>query len=262
MAEQNTMQPGDFCWVELLTPDLESALTFYQSLMGWEKEILPISEDDSYMFFKIKDHPVAGAYQFNEEMKAMNMPAHWASHVWVENVDEMVAKAESLGATVLKEPFDVTEYGRMAVIADPMGAALSFWQPKQSPEESLPKQTPGMFGWNELITNDTKKSGQFYADLFGWELKTEEMEHGTIYTTFMNKGVPAGGMLQAAEEWGDAPSYWGIYFTVAHCDETIKKAEELGGKMLYEPLDIPTVGRFTMIEDPQGVYFSIIQFSS
>jgi predicted enzyme related to lactoylglutathione lyase len=55
------------------------------------------------------------------------------------------------------------------------------------------------------------------------------------------------------------PAHWGIYFQVANCDATAEKAESLGGKVCFGPMDVPNVGRFAAIQDPQGAFFSVIQ---
>jgi hypothetical protein len=69
----------------------------------------------------------------------------------------------------------------------------------------------------------------------------------------------AGGMLQMTEEWGDMPPSWSVYFAVADCDATLKRAEELGGVALMPPTEIPEVGRFAVMQDPQGAFFTIIK---
>ena len=64
--------------------------------------------------------------------------------------------------------------------------------------------------------------------------------------------------MQMTEEWGELPSHWMIYFSVADCDAAAAKATELGGSVKVPPTDIPPVGRFSVIQDPQGAVFSII----
>lgn len=78
----------------------------------------------------------------------------------------------------------------------------------------------------------------------------------------MNNGNPVGGMLQITDEWGkDVPSHWTIYFSVENIDGAIAKAQASSATMLYDPVMVPEVGRFTKIRDPQGVHFSLIQFA-
>jgi predicted enzyme related to lactoylglutathione lyase len=114
-------------------------------------------------------------------------------------------------------------------------------------------------GWNELVTKDVAQAKSFYSQLFGWESETQDMGNGMEYTTIMNKGRGNGGMIQMTEEWGDAPSQWMVYFSVADCDASIEKAKTLGASVHVPPQDIPEVGRFSMIQDPQGASLTLIQ---
>jgi predicted enzyme related to lactoylglutathione lyase len=84
----------------------------------------------------------------------------------------------------------------------------------------------------------------------------------TSYTTFSlpNGGESMAGAIKMTEEWGDTPPHWMPYFAVEECDKEVKRAEELGAKVCVPPTDIPDVGRFSMIIDPQGVAFTIFQW--
>jgi predicted enzyme related to lactoylglutathione lyase len=63
-------------------------------------------------------------------------------------------------------------------------------------------------------------------------------------------------------EWAGVPPHWMIYVTVADCDERTTKAQQLGGKTCVPPTDIPNVGRFSVISDPQGSVFSLVQMKA
>jgi hypothetical protein len=112
-----------------------------------------------------------------------------------------------------------------------------------------------------LATRDAKKAGEFYAQVFGWEGQVQQMG-GTDYTTFYNQGNMNAGMIQMTAEWGDVPPHWMVYLTVEDCDASVQKAESLGAKILMPPTDIPQVGRFAVLQDPQGAAFSIIKLAS
>jgi len=116
----------------------------------------------------------------------------------------------------------------------------------------------GTFCWNELITTDTDKAGNFYSTLLGWEKAT--MPGGMPYTLFKADGKDAGGMMARMPEMGDVPPHWMAYITVDDVDASAKQVEELGGKVLCPPNDIPGVGRFTIIADPIGAAVGLITF--
>lgn len=254
MTEMTAYTPGAFCWVELATSDAAAAKKFYSELFGWTPVDMPAGPDMIYTMCQVDGKYVAALFQPGPDDPT---PPHWGSYVSVTSADEIAARAKSLGGTVLAEPFDVLEVGRMAVIQDPSGAVVSAWQPGSHIGAQLVNQ-PGAFSWNELLTNDTDRAGQFYSELFGWKAQTQEMEGGN-YTIFMNGEQMNGGMMQIRPEWGPMPPNWLVYFTVADCDASADKAKALGGQLLAPPMDIPDIGRMAWVQDPQGAVLSIIQ---
>jgi len=205
---------------------------------------------------RLNGKDVGALYQKGETMK--NVPTHWASYISVTSADETAAKAKALGGTVVQEPFDVMDVGRMAVITDPTGATFCIWQPKTHKGVGV-KGEPNSLSWNELLTNDTARASDFYTKLFGWVDNT----HGDAvrYTEFMNGETHAGGMMQIQPQMGPIPPHWGIYFAVEDCDPTAQKAASLGAQLIVPPMDIENVGRFSTIRDPQGAVFSIIKLT-
>ncbi len=246
--------PGSFCWIELATTDGPGAKKFYSELFGWEAQDNSIGPDMVYTMLKLNGKDVAALYQKGEMMK--QVPTHWASYVSVTNADETAAKAKALGATVVQEPFDVMEVGRMAVIADPTGAHFCIWQPKQHKGVGVKGETNSLC-WNELLTNDTGKAIEFYTKLFGWKTKTDT--GATPYTEIVNGEEHIGGIMQIQPQMGPMPPNWGIYIAVADCDATAQKATSLGGRQYVPPTDIQHVGRFAVLSDPQGAVFNIIK---
>lgn len=260
MQETTEYAPGTFCWVELGTSDGEGAKDFYTQLFGWDFTDNPMGPGMVYTMLKLDGKDVGGLYQLPEEMKSQGVPPHWLSYVSTTSADETAEKAKSLGATLMKEPFDVTTVGRMAVIQDPTGAVFAIWQAGTHKGAGV-NNVPNSFCWNELSTKDTNKAGKFYAGLFGWGKDVKDMGPMT-YTTFTNRDRPAGGMFEPTPEMGDVPPHWLVYFAVDDCDAKAKKAGELGAKAIVPPSDIPGVGRFAVIQDPQGAVFGIIKLSN
>ena len=248
--------PGSFCWIELATTDGPGAKKFYGELFGWEAHDSPVGPDMVYTILRLDGKDVGALFQKGETMK--DVPTHWASYISVTSADETVAKAKSLGGTIMKEAFDVMDVGRMAVITDPTGATFCIWQPKKHQGVGV-KGEPNSLTWNELLTKDTARASDFYTKLFGWLDNT----HGGAmpYTEFMNGDTHAGGMMQIAPQMGPVPPHWGIYFAVDDPDAAFKKATSLGARAIVPPMDIEKVGRFATISDPQGAVFSIIKLT-
>jgi predicted enzyme related to lactoylglutathione lyase len=159
MGARTSYSPGTFSWAELATSDAAAAKAFYTALFAWEYDDMPVGDGQVYTMSK-RDGQVVGALFSSEE------PPHWNCYVTVASVDDAAARAAELGATVVSEPFDVMDAGRMAVIADPGGATLCLWEPRGSIGATL-VNAPGAMTWNDLVTPDPDAAARFYGDLFG-----------------------------------------------------------------------------------------------
>lgn len=260
MQENPHYQPGTFCWVELGTTDGEAAKRFYTELFGWTFSDSPIGPDMVYTMLKLDEQNIGALYQMPSEMTSQGIPPNWLSYVSVASADESAAKAKELGATVMKDPFDVMDVGRMAVIQDPTGAVFAIWQAGTNKGAAI-FNVPGSLCWNELATNDTAKDGEFYSGLFGWTKDT--MNLGPMeYTMFANNGRGAGGMFKLTPEMAGIPPHWLNYFAVDDCDAKVKKATELGASIMKPADDIPGIGRFAILRDPQNAVFAVIKLEN
>jgi predicted enzyme related to lactoylglutathione lyase len=114
---------------------------------------------------------------------------------------------------------------------------------------------PGHFGWNELVTSNVPAAKKFYTGLLGW--KTRHFGKGVEYTILMKGKEEIGGMMKCPKAGN--PAQWIPYIFVADVDVTVKKAGKLRGKVCVPPMDVPTVGRIAVLEDPQGAAFGIIK---
>ncbi len=114
----------------------------------------------------------------------------------------------------------------------------------------------GRFVWHQLMTTDTKSAAGFFAKVVGW--KTQPFAQDPSYTMFVAKGRPMAGLMVLPEDAVamGAPPSWTTYIGTPNVDETARQAAALGGKVLRQPADIPTVGRFAVIQDPQGAVFA------
>jgi len=118
----------------------------------------------------------------------------------------------------------------------------------------IEKYEPGMFCWIELATKDAAASKTFYTSLFGWTAKDMPIPDG-VYTMWQKNGHDLGAMYQSK----DIPPNWASYISVENADDSAKKAESLGAKILAPPFDVMDIGRMAVIADPQGASFCIWQ---
>jgi predicted enzyme related to lactoylglutathione lyase len=257
MGSQTKHAAGNFCWFELGTSDQNAAKEFYTELFGWSfiDSPLPPEMGGVYTTLTKDDKKVGAMYQLGPHTG--DVPPYWMLYVAVNSADETVAKVAELGGAALCPPFDVMEHGRMVMFKDPTGATLSVWEPKAHPGAEL-VNAPGSACWGELATTDIKTAGAFYSGLFGWSLK--ESSGDMPYTEFSNQGKAIGGMMPLSSQQNQgAPPYWSVYFAVEDCDASAERAKGLGATLCVPPTDIPNVGRFAVIQDPQGAVFSIFK---
>lgn len=117
----------------------------------------------------------------------------------------------------------------------------------------------GTICWRELATRDLPAALDFYSKMFGWTLQRSEVSP-VAYTEIHIDGTAYGGMMAIDETWGPTPSHWTTYIAVNNADETVSKIVENGGSVRVPPFDAPGVGRISIVADPSGAAFSIIQF--
>lgn len=254
---------GHFCWVDFATLNPEETKTFFQHIFAWKYNDQQMPDGSVYtMISTPSGGDVGGLYQMPDEMKAAGVPPHINNYIAVECVDETVKSAQELGATIKAAPFDVFDYGRMAVLSDPTGAVFSLWQIQEgSPDcesKAASRDEPGMFCWQELLTSDVDQASSFYTALFGWELA--EMDMGSMdYTIIKNQGDDIGGMMALPAEMQNIPPYWSTYFTVADLDETITVVKKNNGHVIVDPQEIPQAGRFAVCQTPDQIVFCLYQ---
>ena len=206
--------------------------------------------------------------------------AMWNTYVWVESADETAAKVQDAGGSVVMEPFDVMDAGRMAVFTDPEGAAFCVWQAKEHKGARIVNEH-GSLNFNGLNTRDAEGAKSLLrlgvrlgdARLLGgaemWTLPGYgdhlEREQSRPPQADGGGGRPEGfedvvaSLNPIADDQPDVPAHWSVTFAVDDADATAERAAELGGQVVVPPFDAPWV-RMTVITDPQGATFTASKF--
>ena len=112
----------------------------------------------------------------------------------------------------------------------------------------------GRFVWHELLTSDTAAAAGFYAKVVGWRSQPSNMPG---YTIFMSGQIQIAGLMALPPEAGSAPPHWIVYVGTPDVDACCEQAQGLGGRIHKPPTDIPNVGRFAVLADPQGATFAV-----
>ena len=255
MSERTSYEPGVPCWVDLGSPDLDASVEFYSALFGWQvPESENVEQTGGYRRATKNGADVAGMMPLMQE----GQPPAWSSYVSVADADATAAAVKEAGGSVLAEPMDVMELGRMAIFADPAGAIFGIWQPGTFFGTGLVNE-PGALAWNELNTRDVEGARAFYGAVFGWGFEENQMGENETYTMITLDGNPVGGILDLDERGipAEVPTHWLVYFATEDTDATMAQAKELGASVMMEPIDLP-VGRFGILTDPHGAAFAVI----
>ena len=246
--------PGAFCWIELGTSDQNAAKHFYTTLFGWTVQDFPMGPSDFYSIFQLNGRDAGAAYTLRPDQQAQGVPPHWMIYLAAESADESAKRAAELGGTVLAEPFDVYDSGRMAVLKDPTGAVFAVWEPKKHKGIAV-WGDPGSLCWADLNTPDPEAAKKFYGDLFGWTFMTDK--DGYVHIKLGEHFI--GGMPSAQHQQAGVPPHWLPYFAVNDADQTAESAEGMGARLYLKPMTMENVGRMAVIADPQGAVFAIFK---
>ncbi|WP_227996903.1 VOC family protein [Nocardia australiensis] len=248
-------QPGTPAWIDCQVDDPVKAGEFYAQLFGWE-----IQGSDpgggGYLMAAKSGAAAAGIGPKPDSMPGM--PAVWTTYFAVEDAEAAAAKVTAAGGRLLMPTFDVMEFGRMFVAADPGDAVFAVWEAKAHNGAAVYNEH-GAYCWNELRTRDLAAAKSFYADVFGFgytDFKFGPAEYSIFTPPARTEGV--GGLSDdSATAAATMPDYWLVWFQYDDVDAGIDTARELGGTVLQPAVDSP-VGRSALIAGPQGEPFGII----
>lgn len=279
MNPRDRYLPGVPCWVDTAQPDPAAAAEFYGALFGWQLEdVMPPAAPGRYYIATLDGLDVAGIGAEPDDESAT--ASAWTTYIAVEDADAVSAAVSDAGGKVIAAPMDVSDAGRMAVVADPYGAVFALWQAGARIGAQL-VNAPGTVNFNDLSTPDVAGAKAFYGAVFGWAVLTVPMgdDPGMMWTL---EGYGADldrlnpGTLQMQEDIGAPPGFedvvaslspvaegtsarWDVTFSVDDCDAVAARAAQLGGKICVEPFDAGPV-RTAQLADPAGATLTISRF--
>lgn len=247
---------GEFCWVDLSARDIDGQTAFYEKVFGWEHRDVGVEMDTTYRLFILDGAVVAAATEMTPDLEERDIRSAWNTYVSVEDADASLCLATGLGAAEVTPVTDVGREGRMAGIEDPMGAALSFWQPlKMRGFERFGE--PGTFIWADLRTPDPKKAIAFYPLVLpSWKVTPVE-QSPTPFWTIAVDGTAEAGIMPIAEGQAGPPD-WLVYFAVEDTRAFAEAAIAAGADVKLGPEDVGSTV-YAVLADPAGATFAVMQ---
>ncbi len=241
-------------WIDLASTDQDAAKEFYSKLFDWEARDEPLPDGGYYTNFAKDGKAVAGLGSAFE-----GMPSMWTSYILVDDADKTAQAVKEAGGQVFMEPMEVMQYGRMAMVSDPSGAAIGLWQPAEHKGAEVWGES-GALTWSELATRDLDAARPFYEKVFGWDWTPVDMgERGNYYLGGVGKEQRAGG-IDMGDMWpAEVPAHWDVYFGVDDHEAAAKKAVDLGATDMSGPIEVPMAGKMHYLQDPTGAFFYILE---
>jgi uncharacterized protein len=249
MSVVTTVQPdGTPTWIDLGIPDLERAMDFYGALFDWKFEIGP--EESGRYTTCFRDGKRVAALMPNPDPQASTF--WWNVYFAASDCDAVVQRAVDAGGSVLVEPMDVMDQGRMAIVRDNVGGQFGLWQAGAHLGCERVNEAGALLR-NDLVTPTPDPARTFYAAVFDYTLDGNPDLPGWDFT-FLRRpdGHEIGGIIG---DTSATTSTWTTLFQVDDTDAAAAMANERGGNAT-QPQDF-TYGRISTITDPFGAEFTV-----
>lgn len=280
MLDRDGYPHGVPCWIDTEPSDPVAAADFYRGLFGWRfDDRMPSGSPGHYLVAELEGRTVAAV---SSPDPALGSPEpRWNTYIAVDDTDLVVNRIRRAGGTVVAEPLDVSDAGRMAVCRDPAGAPFRLWQSGQTRGAEL-VNAPGTWNFSDLNCRDLEQAKAFYGEVFGWVPETLDLGATSAtmwrrpgYGDFLaerdpdlrrrqaDDGAPEG--FADAVAWlvdtGDAPvaPFWSVTFAVDDTDAVVARAAELGADVVSPVTDLGVV-RVATLRDPQGAEFIVSRY--
>ncbi len=245
---------GQFVWHDLMTQDVEKSADFYGELFGWTTHELDMGDDGIYTMLLSNDTPIGGMVKFEMD----NVPPHWMPYIAVDDVESVVATFENKGGSVCMPPRDIPNVGRFSIVHDPQGGVISTIKFSTSDGGAPLSSEAGRFCWCELLAKNSSEANEFYKELFHWECEEMKLENDSYWVQKLD-GCPQAGVMNMPPGVELEHAAWVVFVSVDDVDGAAKKAQSLGATVQVRPTDIPGVGRFASLKDPNGAVFNVFK---
>jgi predicted enzyme related to lactoylglutathione lyase len=243
---------GTPCWTDIAVPDLPAAVQFYSTVLGWT----PVDMGEQFHHFHVAMVDGRAAAGIGPVLSA-DQPTYWTVYLATDDADATAKLIVERGGSLLVDPMDVGENGRMAIATDPTGGVFGLWQAGTQVGHGIYNE-PGALIWEDARLTDPAGGQRFYADVFGYGYQPVPGAPDDYRTFHLGDDPPLGGMggLMGAPE--GTRSHWLTYFCVPDADAAVA-AVEAGGGAVVGPAETTPYGRMAAVTDPFGAPFMVLQ---
>ena len=248
---------GRFVFHDLMSSDVGRSLKFYESLFPeWECQDIDLGSAGTYHAIRVDGLKCGGIVPVDPES---GLTSQWVGYVEVADCDAATERAAADGGLVPVPTMDVPGIGKFAVVMDRQQAMLKALEPA-GPTEHPSGPVSGQFCWNELLTTDVASARSFYQSVFGWSAIEQFSEGKGEYTLMRAGDQDVAGIMPMSSDAGHPPT-WLTYLYANDIDERVALADSLGAQVVLPSQDIPDICRFSVLVDPVGALFAMMQLS-
>ncbi|MGW2746891.1 VOC family protein [Streptomyces sp. NPDC001450] len=243
---------GSPVWIDLGSPDTDTAAAFYGAVFGWQYLSLG-PEAGGYGFFQQDGRTVAALGPLTEEGAA----SAWTTYFRSDDIEATAGAVTAGGGGVRVEPMSVGE-GRLAQFTDPQGARFAVLESGMGLERTSKNNT---LVWVELHVPDPEAAIRFYQGLFGWRSQEMRVPGMTYRVLSIREGDQLEGSFGgvAPHRGEQETARWVPYFAVADADAVVTAVQGNGGAVLMPAADVPDVGRIAWLADPGQAVFAVLK---
>ena len=245
--DSQTSRKGEIVWIDLLTNDAKASKKFFKDLLGWS-----FKNYGDYELALSGTKPVAGIMEDQELLKG-SKTSYWVVSASVNDVDESINKIKSKGGKVLSDPMEISGRGTVALVQDAQGAFFSILHNSAGdPKASAPRN--GQWMWAELWTDNPEAAVSFYTDVLAITAKPLSDNEEGDYFILKGDTYEFGGITETPVKNEDP--IWIPVLRVANAETLAKKAVDLGGSILINPVEV-SGKKVALVATPSGAPFLI-----
>jgi predicted enzyme related to lactoylglutathione lyase len=246
--------PGKFVWADLVTDDVPAARKFYGGLFGWTFQDL-----GNYTIAANEERPLCGMIQRARPNDKSAHP-HWFGYLSTRNVESAQRAVLELGGRVLAAPHKFSKRGEQAVFADPEGATFGVIKSSSGDPQDF-KADPGDWIWIQLLSHDAAKASQFYSKIGGYDVVANTESNRLSDFVLVSEGYARATVRTIPKERQQVKPDWLPYVRVSSVTDSVVRARQLGGQVLFEPRPEYLQGKVAVVRDPTGAAVGLLEWS-